>query len=174
MYCKKYVIEKEQKKLERKLTNEFFNKKKFTKFEKETVKLLIGSFYFCQNCFHDAFYQDLKDNEENIDEIINKLDEQSGSTVKEFVENIKYLSTHPYIDLIQDLFNKEEELMEFIEKVNTYQQLKLHANLYEESVFGYHHGLVYLPNERIKSLINKDFLDCGAFIGDSALIFEKY
>lgn len=174
MYHSTEVIDKEQRQLERKLTKEFLNKKEFTKFEKGTVKLLKAFNFSAKTASHEAFYQDLKNNANAIDEIILKLDEESENTVREFVEKIKYISSHHYVDLIQDLFNKEEELMEHIEKVNSYQNLKLHANLYEESVFGYHHGLVYLPDERIKSLINTDFLDCGAFVGDSALIFEKY
>jgi FkbM family methyltransferase len=34
--------------------------------------------------------------------------------------------------------------------------------------------LKILPKDVIEGLNNKDFLDCGAFVGDSALVFEKY
>ena len=41
-------------------------------------------------------------------------------------------------------------------------------------VFIFHHGLKY-ANEKIKNYIkNKDFIDAGAFIGDSALVFLEY
>ena len=64
--------------------------------------------------------------------------------------------------------------MDYLEVMKSFTHLKLHENLYEQSVFGYKHGLVYLSEETLKFLNNKDFLDCGAYIGDSALIFEKY
>lgn len=45
--------------------------------------------------------------------------------------------------------------------------------MYEEAIFKYKHGLKLLPEDIIKGLDNKDFIDCGAYIGESALIFEK-
>jgi FkbM family methyltransferase len=170
----KIFNEKELKRFERKLTKQFLDKKEFTKFEKETVRglksFILGAYDYCTK----EFYRNVKENQDILNIVMSKLDMQSRNIVKSLIKELEYISTHHYADLIQDLFNKEEELMKYIEKVNSYKHLKLHANLYEESVFGHHHGLIYLPEKIIKSLRNKDFLDCGAYIGDSALIFEKY
>jgi len=38
----------------------------------------------------------------------------------------------------------------------------------------YHNGLIHLPETVKEKLVGKDFLDCGAFIGDSALVFLLY
>lgn len=166
--------EKELKRLERKLTKQFLDKKEFTKFEKETIKMLKGFIFAAYDICNKDFYRNVKENQEILNIIISKLDRESRQIVKSLLKELEYISTHHYADLIQDLFNKEEEVMKYIEAVNSYRHLKLRANLYEESVFGYNHGLIYLPEKRVKSLNNKDFLDCGAYIGDSALIFEKY
>ncbi|MBD3337562.1 MAG: FkbM family methyltransferase [Candidatus Lokiarchaeota archaeon] len=174
MLLKNIVIEKEHRKLERKLTKEFFRKRDFSKFEKDTIKLLKVQHFSAKTAYHRDFYNELKANEDTLNEIIEKLNEQSRNAVKKFINRLKYVSTHLYIDLIVDLFKNEEKLMKHLEKVNSYRDLKLHENLYEESVFGYHHGLVYLPKDRLRTIANKDFLDCGAFVGDSALIFEKF
>lgn len=41
--------------------------------------------------------------------------------------------------------------------------------IYDESVFYYQHGLRFMPGSVVQSFRNKDFIDCGAYIGDSAL-----
>lgn len=46
--------------------------------------------------------------------------------------------------------------------------------VYEESVFYYHHGLTLLPRSVQHYLHGKVFLDCGAYIGDSAIALSGY
>jgi FkbM family methyltransferase len=54
------------------------------------------------------------------------------------------------------------------------QKLKFLSKHIEESVFYYYHGLSLLP-EQIKSYIkDQDFIDAGAFIGDSAIALKEY
>ena len=50
----------------------------------------------------------------------------------------------------------------------------LPKNQWEVCVFYYKHGIPFLPYDIIENLENRDFIDGGAYIGDSALIFEKY
>jgi FkbM family methyltransferase len=50
---------------------------------------------------------------------------------------------------------------------------KLPIEIHEEAIFKYEHGLKFLPRYIVDSLKNKDFIDCGAYTGDSALFFEK-
>lgn len=54
------------------------------------------------------------------------------------------------------------------------RKYKLADNLYDESTFGTNCGLDFLPEEIVQTLKNKDVLDIGAFIGDSALIFNEF
>ena len=52
---------------------------------------------------------------------------------------------------------------------------KLAKNDYDMEVFLFHHGLKYAPASIKKYVKGKDFIDAGAYIGDSALIFlENY
>lgn len=46
-------------------------------------------------------------------------------------------------------------------------------NNFAENVFLHDYGLKYLPQETINYIKDKDFLDIGAFVGDSALLFLK-
>lgn len=46
-------------------------------------------------------------------------------------------------------------------------------NNFSENVFYHDYGLKYLPTEAINNIKDKDFLDIGAFIGDSAILFAK-
>jgi len=73
----------------------------------------------------------------------------------------------------------DEEKPENQKKVNK-SLTKIHKNynipksLMEPSVFYYHHGLTFVP-EKVKDYIKgHDFIDCGAYIGDSALALYQY
>lgn len=44
----------------------------------------------------------------------------------------------------------------------------------EESVFYYYHGLSLLPDQITKYIKDNDFIDAGAFIGDSAIALKEY
>ena len=57
--------------------------------------------------------------------------------------------------------------------VRIYKKYKFPENFFETSVLYYHNGLKLLNNNCIDYLENKDFIDGGACIGDSACIFEK-
>lgn len=46
-------------------------------------------------------------------------------------------------------------------------------NNFSENVFFHDYGLKYLPKNIIEYIKGKDFLDIGAFIGDSAILFSK-
>jgi len=44
----------------------------------------------------------------------------------------------------------------------------------EESVFCYFHGLTFLPPEVLNYIAGSDFIDIGAFVGDSAIALSQY
>ncbi|MBD3340540.1 MAG: FkbM family methyltransferase [Candidatus Lokiarchaeota archaeon] len=84
------------------------------------------------------------------------------------------MKIHDLIEIIKKFMPKKEELIEHLKYVETMRKnYKLPIEIHEEAIFKYKHGLIYIPQKAIDSLINKDFLDCGAYMGDSALIFEK-
>lgn len=61
-----------------------------------------------------------------------------------------------------------------IEKKNIKHKYDLCGNDLSPEVFYFHHGLRF-TNEKVKNYIkDKDIIDCGAFIGDSLLILQKY
>lgn len=48
------------------------------------------------------------------------------------------------------------------------------GHLFTTEAFLYHHGLVYLPSTCHAFIVGKDFIDLGAFIGDSTLVLQVY
>lgn len=62
----------------------------------------------------------------------------------------------------------EKKLKEYRKK------LKLPSKYIEESVFYFYHGLSLLPPEVADYIKDNDFIDAGAFIGDSAIALNEY
>jgi FkbM family methyltransferase len=58
-------------------------------------------------------------------------------------------------------------------KINTHN-LNFPSKHIEESVFYYFHGLRLLPDAISKYIKDQDFIDIGAFIGDSAIALKEY
>ena len=54
------------------------------------------------------------------------------------------------------------------------RKLKYLSKHIEESVFYYYHGLSLLPIEVAKYICDHEFIDAGAFIGDSAIALKEY
>lgn len=166
--------EKEQRKLERKIFRTFLKSKEFSDFEKDSLKVLKSALFAAYSFYREGYFEYLMENQEQLDAIINSFNHDSKIAIESLLKDAEYVSTHNFIDLLQNLLNNRESIMRHLERVNSYRYLKLHANLYEQSVFDYHHGLIYLPQETLNELKGKDFIDCGAYIGDSALIFETF
>ncbi len=57
---------------------------------------------------------------------------------------------------------------------NIKSSYKLSKPNYDMEVFLYHHGLKFANNKIIEYVKNKDFIDAGAYIGDSALVLLEY
>lgn len=70
----------------------------------------------------------------------------------------------------------EENFYKKIYKISSdrfvYKNYFLPMNHFEESVFWYEHGIKLLENPEY--ILNKDAIDAGAFIGDSALVMSNY
>ena len=81
----------------------------------------------------------------------------------------KHLINNSYTEWEKDTEEKYKKLLPKIEK-----EFNLLGNKFLVETFFFHNGL-YFCNEKQKSYIkNKDFIDGGAWIGDSVLVFEKY
>ncbi len=104
------------------------------------------------------------------------LDEDSKNSLDKIFRNLYYVFTHSLIDYTS-LFSSTD-----IAKINSIKKytsslkdhIKLSINHYEIIVFYYHCGLKYLPKHILNDLEGKDIIDGGAYIGDSALLFDKY
>jgi FkbM family methyltransferase len=80
-------------------------------------------------------------------------------------------------EIIGGLLPVETELT----KKNIYRKLKIYkrdlkfiSKQIEESVFYYYHGLSLLPETIAEYIKDNDFIDAGAYIGDSAIALNEY
>jgi FkbM family methyltransferase len=116
------------------------------------------------------------------------FDEKDKSEIIKFVRNKIYASLLNSIDfnLIFDdkdlyLHKKYKEMNALIKKRKNFYVLEMNGreyrlpiNHFEVSVFYHKHGIPELPAEAIRALEGRDFIDGGAFIGDSALVLMDY
>ncbi|MHA1240858.1 MAG: FkbM family methyltransferase [Promethearchaeota archaeon] len=158
----------------RKIIRQFIKKRNLSPFEIETVRYIKGSIQLVNEWYNKEFYDYLEKNEKSFNESMAILGEESRGEMKKVMDQIKFVVTHSYDEMVKEVFDNEQQILDYIDDMKKYKHLKLHANLYQESIFKYRHGLVYVPEEKIKAINNKDFIDCGAYIGDSALVFETY
>lgn len=91
-----------------------------------------------------------------------------------YINQSQFYSLSDYTDderkemrLIRQDFNNIKQHEDYFK----YKDFLLPVNIVETSVFYYHLGIEYIFNQ--DKLRNKDFIDAGAFIGDSALILNK-
>jgi FkbM family methyltransferase len=169
------MSEKDQRRLERKIFKDFLNKKEFSPFEKDSLRALRATLDAAYSFYHDDFYRYLMDNKDILDSLVKSLDSESKSVVDTILKDAEYISVCNFVDMLQDLFSKDEEIFKHLELANSHSHLKLDKqNYYEQNIFDYKHGLIFLPEKTLKFLDSKDFIDCGAYIGDSAIVFEKY
>lgn len=109
------------------------------------------------------------------------LDKKSTKMVK-IVWNryIKYLPETKSNNIKRDkLFSREEIKMQnkIIKEYKKYiegYKLPDERNTYEIGVFYFEHGLKNLNKLEKNYIAGSDFMDCGAYIGDSILIMDKY
>ncbi len=142
--------DREQSKLERKVLTEFLKKGNFSKQDKEVLrkwKVILKTNY---GFYKGEFYNYLLDNQTSLNNFINKLDSKSKEVVTSVINDVEFINKHSFLDLLQDLLNKEEQIMDYLEVMNSFTHHKLHENSYEQSVHGYKHGLVYLSEETLK------------------------
>lgn len=130
--------------------------------------------------FSVAFVEYLIENKPSFN--YSYFEEKDIKEIDKLIKNKKNLA-------FSSVFNEEEYFdgkdLEYQEKYrNFFKTIKVKGGWFEfksyslpldeftPSVFYHRQGLGLIPNLN-KRLMGKDILDCGAFIGDSALIFEE-
>ena len=112
----------------------------------------------------------------NIEEFSKNFDRKSKDVIERVLDRVFYLYTHNIfrgrkLISIEEL-NEQKEINNYLKRLK--KKFKLSIDSYDSSIFYYKCGLKYLYPEIIDDLKGKDFIDGGAYIGDSALMFEKF
>ena len=122
---------------------------------------------------------------QEIELLKRNLDKKSLSVIDISLKKIMQLPDCTYAKCLyidEDEFRKNFETDEdkkfnrlFDENINSAREnYNLSKDTYDMELFIYHHGLRF-TNQKIKDYVkNKDFIDAGAYIGDSALVFMEY
>jgi FkbM family methyltransferase len=146
---------------------------KFTKFQKERLYWEL----LCIRLDYEVtgrFIEYIDQHKFEVDNFLSSLDVESRNNLNKVIENLEYMNTHTLVQTLQKFTSNMDKLLEhlnYLESIKNDYILPL--ELHEEGIFKYKHGLNYLPQEVIKGLRGSVFLDCGAFTGDSASMFEK-
>ncbi len=120
-----------------------------------------------------------------IDKLKKGLDEASLNILYTAIHKALYLPDSKYAKYLYVEDSEFRQVFEtpsdkkFSELESKYcseirEKYKLSKDSYDMEVFIYHHGLRF-GTSKIKDYVkNKDFIDGGAYIGDSALVFMEY
>lgn len=159
--------------IKRQIIREFAKDKELTPFQKKRLTIEIMTIRTDYE-LGLRFIEYIKKNQDQIELFINDLDSESKKELETILNNLEYMGTHTLLETIQKFILRPNKLLEQLNTIESIKDTyKLPMEIYEESIFKYKHGLKLLPEDIIKGLDNKDFIDCGAYIGESALIFEK-
>ncbi|MHA1335984.1 MAG: FkbM family methyltransferase [Promethearchaeota archaeon] len=136
-------------------------------------KYLLSNYFSYKFSFDILEY--IHNNNININKFMEDLDSMSRDIVNEIISNIYKILIYKIIIKKKHknkvIIKRNETIKYFMNSIQ--KEVKLPLNYYETSVFFYECGLKLLKNSIIKKIENKDFIDGGAFIGDSAYVFEK-
>ena len=159
--------------IKREFIRKYAKDKKLSPFQKEHLSFLIAA---TRVDYEIAlrFFDYIKTNQTYIESFVNNLDTESKDEVKEILKNLEFMNTHTVMETIEEFIMRGDMVLEHLTNMESIKKkYTLPVNFYEESVFKYKHGLKYIPQDIVTSLNNKVFLDCGAYIGDSALMFIR-
>jgi hypothetical protein len=116
------------------------------------------------------------------------FEEQDEKEVLKFIKNKIYCALFSNLDIKILFDNKDLKLWKRyrilrnqIKRKKRYyvleaygREYRLPVNHFEMPVFYHKYGIPELPREVIKRLEGRDFIDGGAFIGDSALVLSEF
>lgn len=120
--------------------------------------------------------------EQKYEALTKNLDKTSLTLIELIIERLRFFyQTGKYSDkcyfypeewLSEEEINGEADVCKF-DCARRYQN-RLPVQFFEQSVLYFHSGLKLLPKSVLEYIENKDFIDGGACIGDSAMIFSEY
>ncbi len=136
----------------------------------------------------DYFLNDRQGTLEELENLKKRLDKKSSDLVELVFNRFIYLVPRcGYLDNIY-FYTKgiwtEDEIRERKKKLNINKLRRKYKiprhkaenaiPAYSKQTFLYDYGLKFLQVDFIRKLRSKDIIDCGAYIGDTALIFAEY
>lgn len=154
--------------------------KRITKF---IFQLKKNNYIYISDYFGGSFKSYILENNMllRLGNLQSNLDEYSIKTIKVVYTRILNYPEFKYKQtLIPNRKNVvggllEEEKIEFNpRKVKKNLHVVLDSSVLESSVFTFYHGLSFLPTEVQKHIQGKDFIDVGAYVGDSAIALKKF
>lgn len=111
----------------------------------------------------------------------NGMDDYSKTTISTLYKRLLNYPEFSYGVKIKPTDNKpigglleEEKIKINNSKLLKKEKIKIKTNHIDSSVFYFHHGLKVLPDKIQKMVGGGDFIDLGAFVGESALILNQY
>lgn len=145
-----------------------------------------SDFPYITDSLGGSFKEYLSTRDENgvVGKLTRGLDQDSIHTVKVILERI-----HTYPDeknksrgkdfkgmiggrLPVEQKDQQDRMEKYLKEVRKKYQIT--PLQFDESVFYFHHGLRFLPPSVSAYVQDEDFLDCGAYIGDSAIALSGY
>ncbi len=159
--------------LKRYFLNEYAKDNELTSFQKNRLTFDILSIRLDYEA-SPPFIDYIKNHPIEVEKFLDALDYESKMEMTTILDNLNYMSTHSLDETIKRFLMRGSYTLEHLDNMEIIKQnYPLPTDMYEESIFKYKHGLIYIPDKAINSIKHKDILDCGAYMGESALIFEK-
>jgi len=130
-----------------------------------------------------SFKKYISDNpmQEKLSKLLSGLDSYSERTITVVYTRLLNYPEYSYKQTINPRKNQiiggllEEEKTHFnIKKIKKKKSLIIDNRFIESSIFRYYHGLTFLPKTVEKHLKGGDFIDIGAYVGESALALREY
>ena len=148
-----------------------------TEFSRMSRTLFAGFRYW-----EDNFYNAVKgtDIEERYDRLVSGLSDDDRTMVDSMIGRIQHLcekgdKTCYLPDEAERIYRNSKESLRIV-KLNDhcfiYRGYKLPINAFETSTFACNYGLDMIDHPEYSD--GKDIIDAGAYIGDSALVFDRY
>ncbi len=160
--------------LKKEIIQDFLVERELTKFQKKMLSTIAQAFWM-EYDIAKKFHEYMEKNQPDINALKNDFDSGSKNEFDQFFSDLEYMKGHTIFESVKYLMRKKEEILNYID---VSESLKNQYFLPVEvpgdvSVFKHKHGLKTLPLSVLNSLKGKDFLDCGGYFGDSALMFAK-
>ncbi|NVM20006.1 MAG: FkbM family methyltransferase [Candidatus Lokiarchaeota archaeon] len=160
--------------LKKEIIRDYETDGELTKFKRKMISLMAQVFWMeCD--IGKKFHEYMEKNRPNINELMHDFDEGSKDEFNQFFTDLEYMKNHTEFESVKYLMRNKEKILSFIDlseslKNQYFLPVEVQGDV---SVFKHKHGLKYLPLSVLNSLRGKDFLDCGGFYGDSALMFSR-